>query len=57
MEEHLPELATKLEKKGYTTSFNVEQGQESEGTTPFDKVLETDKPQISIKRYSFDIRA
>ncbi len=57
VEEHLPELATKLEKKGYTTSFNVEQSQESEGTTPFDKVLETDKPQISIKRYSFDVRA
>ena len=57
VEEHLPELTVKLENKGYTTAFNVEQSQEGEGTTPFDKVLETDKPQISIKRYSFDVRA
>ena len=57
VDEHLPELADKLEKKGYTTSFTVEQTEEGTAKTPFDKVLETDKPQISIKRYSFDVRA
>ncbi len=57
VDEHLPELATRLESKGYATTFTVEQNEDAEGQTPFDKVLETDKPQISIKRYSFDVRA
>ncbi len=57
VDEHLPELATRLESKGYTTTFTVGQNEGAEGQTPFDKVLETDKPQISIKRYSFDVRA
>ncbi len=57
VETHLPSLAEKLSQKGYTTTFTVENDSDVKNTTPFDKVLETDKPQIAIKRYSFDVRA
>lgn len=57
VEEHLPMLKDRLEKKGYMASFTVDTATGTNSRTPFDKVLETDKPQMSIKRYSFDVRA
>lgn len=57
VESHLEELKERLEKKGFTTTITVEMQQKDEVNNPFDRVLETDKPQISIKRYSFDVRA
>lgn len=57
VEENLPLLKERLEKKGYIVSFTVDVTAGISTETPFDKVLETDKPQISIKRYSFDVRA
>ncbi len=57
VEQHLFELKERLEKKGFTTTINVEIEPDDAKFNPFDKVLETDKPQISIKRYSFDVRA
>lgn len=57
VEENLPLLKERLEKKGYHASFTVDTAAGIEEENPFDKVLETDKPQISIKRYSFDVRA
>ena len=56
VEENLFILKDRLEKRGYIATFTVDTSLESEDI-PFDKVLETDKPQISIKRYSFDVRA
>lgn len=57
VEEHLHELKDRLEKKGYTATLTVELEPQNIQSNPFDKVLETDMPQISIKRYSFDVRA
>lgn len=57
VESHIHELKERLEKKGFTTTLTVELEPKEAERNPFDKVLETDKPQISIKRYSFDVRA
>ena len=57
VERHLFELKERLEKKGFVTSISVEGKPDETTSNPFDKMLETDKPQISIKRYSFDVRA
>jgi hypothetical protein len=58
VEENLYLLKERLEKKGYTATFTVDMNLSKEGKQqPFDTLLETDKPQISIKRYSFDVRA
>lgn len=57
VEENLPMLKERLEKKGYIATFTVDTAVGVKDKNPFDKVLETDKPQISIKRYSFDVRA
>ena len=57
VEENLPMLKERLEKKGYIATFTVDSAAGATGETPFDVLLETDKPQISIKRYSFDVRA
>ena len=57
IESHLHELKERLEKKGYTATLSVEIEPGEAETNPFDKALEVDKPQISIKRYSFDVRA
>ena len=57
VERHLFELKERLEKKGFVTSISVECKPDETTSNPFDKMLETDKPQISIKRYSFDVRA
>lgn len=55
VEEHLEELKDKLTKAGYNVTLNVTEI-ESE-TVPFEKVLENDRPKMSIKRFSFDVRA
>ena len=57
VEENLPMLKERLEKKGYVATFTVDTAAGVADGNPFDKVLETDKPQVSIKRYSFDVRA
>lgn len=57
VEENLPMLKDRLEKKGYMASFTVDSAAQTNDKAPFDKVLWTDKPQMSIKRYSFDVRA
>lgn len=55
IDEHLYELKEKLEKAGFIVSLSVTR--ENKEITPFEEMLETDKPKISIKRYSFDVRA
>ncbi len=57
VEKNLYILKDRLEKKGYVTSFTVDTKATDNVDIPFDNMLETDKPQISIKRYSFDVRA
>lgn len=57
VEEHLHELKERLETKGYIVTLTVELEPEKTQINPFDTALETDMPQISIKRYSFDVRA
>ena len=55
IDEHLYELKERLEKAGFIVSLSVTR--ENKEITPFEEMLETDKPKISIKRYSFDVRA
>ena len=55
VEEHLYELKDRLEKSGFYVSLNVKKEETYEN--PFEKVLSADKPKMSIKRYSFDVRA
>ena len=58
IEEHLPELKIRLDNLGYNCTLGVELMEEkSSSKTPFEKVLEIDRPKMSIKRYSFDVRA
>ena len=56
VEEHLPELKERLEKLGYKASLMVETIEPENKISPFEKILQADKPQKSVKRYSFDIR-
>ncbi len=56
VEEHLPQLQERLEKLGYSAVITVEVIDGKEKEIPFEKLLEVDKPRMSIKRYSFDIR-
>lgn len=53
--EHIDELQEKLKNAGFDVSINV--SEEKEISNPFEKVLETDRPKLSIKRYNFDVRA
>lgn len=55
IDEHLYELKERLEKTGFIVSLSVTR--KNKEITPFEEMLETDKPKISIKRYSFDVRA
>ena len=59
VEENLYMLKERLEKRGYIANLtvNTDAKLSNNNNIPFDKLLETDKPQISIKRYSFDVRA
>ncbi len=53
--EHIDELQEKLKNAGFDVSINV--SEEKEISNPFEKVLEADRPKLSIKRYNFDVRA
>lgn len=55
IETHLDELKTALTEAGYSVTLNVKKNEDTQ--TPFEKVLEVDRPKMSIKRYSFDVRA
>ena len=57
VEAHLEELKERLTKRGFNVTLDATVMEESKDDNPFMNVLETDKPQISIKRYSFDVRA
>lgn len=57
VEEHLDELKDKLTKRGYSVTLNALVMPDSSNENAFMNMLENDKPQISIKRYSFDVRA
>lgn len=57
VEEHLDELKERLTKRGYSVTLNVLVMPDSSNENAFMNMLENDKPQISIKRYSFDVRA
>lgn len=56
IEEHLTELKERLTLAGYNVSINVKT-EDSFKENPFEKVLELDRPKMSIKRFSFDVRA
>lgn len=56
VEEHLSELKDRLIQAGYNVSINVKT-EELSNENPFEKVLELDRPKMSIKRFSFDVRA
>ena len=57
VEEHLHELEERLTKRGFSVTLNTVVMEEKENDNTFMDILEKDKPQISIKRYSFDVRA
>ena len=57
VEEHLDELKDRLTKRGYSVTLNALVMPDSSNENAFMNMLENDKPQISIKRYSFDVRA
>lgn len=57
VEEHLSELKERLTLAGYNVSINVKTEKTTEEENPFEKVLEMDRPKMSIKRFSFDVRA
>lgn len=55
IEEHLDELKARLDKLGFNVSVSVSHGEKE--NNPIEIIMEADKPKISIKRYSFDVRA
>ena len=57
VESHLHELEERLTKRGFSVTLNTMVMEEKENDNTFMDILEKDKPQISIKRYSFDVRA
>ena len=57
VESHLHELEERLTKRGFSVTVNAMMMPDDTNENAFMNVLETDKPQISIKRYSFDVRA
>ena len=57
VESHLDELKDRLTRRGFSVTVNAMVMPEETNGNTFMNVLETDKPQISIKRYSFDVRA
>ena len=57
VEAHLDELKERLIKRWFNVTLDATIMEENKDDNPFMNVLETDKPQISIKRYSFDVRA
>ena len=57
VEEHLSELKERLTLAGYNVSINVKAEKTTKEKNPFEKVLEMDRPKMSIKRFSFDVRA
>lgn len=56
VEKHLEELKSKLTLIGFNVSVSVKTD-ENQDDTPFEKLLEIDRPKMSIKRFSFDVRA
>ena len=57
VESHLDELKDRLTRRGFSVTVNAMVMPEETNGNTFMNVLETDKPQISIKRYSCDVRA
>ena len=57
VEAHLHELEERLTKRGFSVNVSAIQMPAEKNENTFLEVLEKDKPQISIKRYSFDVRA
>lgn len=56
VEENLPWLKARLEKLGYTAELTVDMVCTNIKPSPFEDILQMDKPKRQIKRYSFDIR-
>ena len=56
VEEHLPELKKRLENQGYTVQLTTEIIENGEQISPFQQILEADRPRSEVKRYGFDIR-
>lgn len=55
VENHLDELKLRLEELGYQVSLSAETMMQKR--TPFEDILEADRPKQNIKRFSFDVRA
>ena len=58
VEKYLPELKEKLEKRGYEASYAVEViGEKTGDSKALDNIINTVPGNVSVKRYTFDIRA
>lgn len=55
VEKHIDELLNRLEEKGYFVNCSVERKEEKEHNS-LEKIFEQDNKQVSIKRYTLDIR-
>lgn len=56
VEQNLPWLKERLEAMGYSAELTIEKAEALENKSPFEKIMEVDRPRKDIKRYSFDIR-
>lgn len=57
VEKHLPELKEKLEKRGYKAEYSVEVINNKQSESVMEIITNNIMPNVTIKRYSFDIRA
>ncbi|MDE6233873.1 MAG: flagellar hook-length control protein FliK, partial [Lachnospiraceae bacterium] len=55
VEKHIDELLSRLKEKGYSVNCSVEHKDKTDNNS-LEKIFEQDKKQVSIKRYTFDIR-
>lgn len=55
VEEHIDELICRLKEKGYSVNCSVEHKDKTENNS-LERIFEQDKKQVSIKRYTLDIR-
>lgn len=55
VEKHIDELLSRLKEKGYSVNCSVEHKDKTDNNS-LEKIFEQDKKQVSIKRYTLDIR-
>lgn len=58
VEKYLPELKEKLEKRGYKADYSVEvSGEKSTSNSVIENIKGKTLPNLTVKRYTFDVRA